>query len=248
MAILIKKFVSSPFRTPKLTYTSGDTEYTADFTEEWGPEFSKAVQAVEALAVELFRISPDHLSRMELGSAEWVTKDGRTKYRISAEAILKTRLSYIVGPCIMKTPWLNDEDLDGIADDAGERMESLREVCAEYVIGLQREQLRLFQYEEIAELFAGRAAPYVDDALKSVEEMNWTLCSERLPELKPVGDSAVWSGWVLVEGWIYPVYAVRTGKYLGFTDGDEGWLYEIKESDFDRVKWADFPANTFDEK
>lgn len=149
MNILIKKFVSSPFCTPKLTYTSGDTDYTADYTEEWGPEFGNAVQAVEALAVELFRISPDHLSRMELGSAEWSTKDGRTKYRISAEAILKTRLSYIVGPCIVKTPWLNEEDLDGIADDAVKRMEALREVCAEYVLGRQRAQMELFGYEDL---------------------------------------------------------------------------------------------------
>ncbi|MDD4182175.1 MAG: hypothetical protein PHE87_11185 [Victivallaceae bacterium] len=149
MSVLIKKFVSSIFCTPKLTYTSGDTEFTADYTEEWGPEFGKAVQAVEALAVELFRISPDYLSRMELGSAEWVTKDGRTKYRISAEAILKTRLSRIVGPCTLKTPWLNEEDLDGIADDAVRRLEALREVCAEYVIGRQRAQMELFDYEDL---------------------------------------------------------------------------------------------------
>ncbi len=176
MSVLIKKFVSSIFCTPKLTYTSGDTEFTADYTEEWGPEFGKAVQAVEALAVELFRISPDYLSRMELGSAEWVTKDGRTKYRISAEAILKTRLyrivgpctSRIVGPCTLKTPWLNEEDLDGIADDAVKRMEALRKVCAEYVLGRQRAQLELFQDEEIAGLFEGRA-PDVDDDLNVID-------------------------------------------------------------------------------
>lgn len=150
MNILIKKFVSSPFCTPKLTYTSGDTDFTADYTEEWGPEFGNAVQAVEALAVELFRISHDHLSRMELGSAEWCMKDGRTKYRISAEAILKTRLSYIVGPCTLKTPWLNEDDLDGIADDAVKRMEALREVCAEYVLGRQRAQMELFGYEDLS--------------------------------------------------------------------------------------------------
>ena len=149
MSILIKKFVSSSFCTPKLTYTIGDTEFTANFTEEWGPEFGNAVQSVEELAMELFRIGTDHLSRMELGSAEWVTKDGRTKYRISAEAILKTRLSRIVGPCTLKTPWLNEEDLDGIADDAVKRMEALRKVCAEYVIGRQRAQMELFDYEDL---------------------------------------------------------------------------------------------------
>ena len=168
MSVLIKKFQGSPFRTPKLTYTSGDTEFTADYTEEWGPEFGNAVQSVEALAVELFRISPDYLSRMELGSAEWVTKDGRTKYRISAEAILKTRLSRIVGPCTLKTPWLNEEDLDVIADDAVRRMEALREVCAEYVLGRQRAQMKLFQDEEIAGLFEG-LAPDVDDDLNVVD-------------------------------------------------------------------------------
>ncbi len=74
--------------------------------------------------------------------------------------------------------------------------------------------------------------------------MIWTLCSERLPELKPVSDSAVWSGWVLVEGWISPAYAVRTEKYFKYADGDHGW-HDIKEDHFDRVKWADFPANPF---
>ena len=168
MSILIKKFVSSPFCTPKLTYTSGDTDYTADYTEEWGPEFGEAVQAVGELAVELFRISPDHLSSMELGSAEWVTKDGRTKCRLSVDVILKNKSGTTVGPCIMKSQWLNDEDLGGIADDAVRRMEALREVCAEYVLGRQRAQLALFQDEEIAGLFEGRAHD-VDDDLNVVD-------------------------------------------------------------------------------
>ena len=54
-----------------------------------------------------------------------------------------------MGPCIMKTPWLNEEDLDGIADDAVKRMETLRKVCAEYVIGRQRAQMELFDYEDL---------------------------------------------------------------------------------------------------
>jgi len=149
MSVLIKKFQGSPFRTPKLTYTSGDTEFTADYTEEWGPEFGNAVQSVEELAMELFRIGTDHLSRMELGSAEWVTKDGRTKCRLTIDVILENRKGAVVGPCIMKSPWLNEEDLDGIADDAVKHIEALREVCAEYVIGRQRAQMELFRDDDL---------------------------------------------------------------------------------------------------
>jgi hypothetical protein len=149
MSVLIKKFQGSPFRTPKLTYTSGDTEFTADYTEEWGPEFGKAVLAVRALAAELFCMDDEFISDIELSSIDWVTKDGRTKCRLTIDVILENRKGAVVGPCIMKSPWLNEEDLDGIADDAVKRMEALREACAEYVIGRQRAQMELFDYEDL---------------------------------------------------------------------------------------------------
>jgi len=149
MSVLIKKFQGSPFRTPKLTYTSGDTEYTADYTEEWGPEFDNAAQSVEELAMELFQIDSEYLHAMYLASVDWVTKDGRTKCRLTIDVILENRKGAVVGPCIMKTPWLNEDDLDGIADDAVKRMEALRKVCAEYVIGRQRAQLELFRDDEL---------------------------------------------------------------------------------------------------
>lgn len=149
MSVLIKKFQGSPFRTPKLTYTSGDTEFTADYTEEWGQEFGKAVLMVASLAMDLFQIDSEFLHAMDLASVDWVTKDGRTKCRLSVDVILKNKSGTTVGPCIMKSPWLNDEDLDGIADDAVKRMEALREVCAEYVIGRQRAQMELFDYEDL---------------------------------------------------------------------------------------------------
>ncbi|MDD4182070.1 MAG: hypothetical protein PHE87_10625 [Victivallaceae bacterium] len=86
--------------------------------------------------------------------------------------------------------------------------------------------------------------------------MNWTLCSERLPELKHVSDTKLtgitiknpdeWEGLVWFKGYEFPFMARRTDKYFGFTDGYEGWLYEIVESDFDCVKWADFPSNPFE--
>lgn len=149
MSILIKKFVSSIFCTPKLTYTSGDTEFTADYTEEWGQEFGKAVLMVASLAMDLFQIDSEYLHAMDLASVDWVTKDGRTKCRLSVDVMLKNKSGTTVGPCIMKSTWLNEEDLDGIADDAVKRMETLREVCAEYVLGRQRAQLELFQYADI---------------------------------------------------------------------------------------------------
>lgn len=88
--------------------------------------------------------------------------------------------------------------------------------------------------------------------------MNWTLCSERLPELKPVSDSVMsggtiknpdaWEGLVWFEGFDMPYVAKRTNYYFKFNvDGFSGW-YDIGQYDFDRVKWADFPANPFDEK
>ena len=149
MSVLIKKFVSSPFCTPKLTYTSGDTEYTADYTEEWGHEFGKAVIMVASLAKDLFQIDIEYLRAMDLASVDWVTKDGRTKCRLSVDVILKNKSGTRVGPCTLKTPWLNEEDLDGIADDAVKRMEALREVCAEYVLGRQRAQMELFRDDEL---------------------------------------------------------------------------------------------------
>lgn len=149
MGVLIKKFVSSPFRTPKLTYTIGDTEFTADYTEEWGPEFGNAVQAVRNLAAQLFHIDDEFIIDIELSSIDWVTKDRRTKCRLAIDVILENRKGVVVGPCIMKSPWLNEEDLGEIADDAVQRMETLREVCAEYVIGRQRAQMELFGYEDL---------------------------------------------------------------------------------------------------
>ena len=149
MSVLIKKFQGSPFRTPKLTYTSGDTEFTADYTEEWGQEFGNAVVAVRDLAAELFCMDDEFISDIELSSIDWVTKDGRTKCRLTIDVILENRKGAVVGPCIMKSPWLNEDDLDGIADDAVKRMEALRKVCAEYVIGRQRAQLELFRDDEL---------------------------------------------------------------------------------------------------
>ena len=87
--------------------------------------------------------------------------------------------------------------------------------------------------------------------------MNWTLCSERLPELKHVSDTKftgitiknpdAWEGLVWFKGYEFPYMARRTDKCFGFTDGYEGW-FGIKESDLDRVKWADFPRNPFEEE
>lgn len=149
MYVLIKKFVSSPFRTPKLTYISCGTEFTASYAEEWGQEFDNAVVAVRDLAAELFCMDDEFISDIELSSIDWVTKDDRTKCRLTIDVIFENRKGTVVGPCIMKTPWLNEEDLDGIADDAVKRMEALREVCAEYVIGRQRAQMELFDYEDL---------------------------------------------------------------------------------------------------
>ena len=149
MSVLIKKFQGSPFRTPKLTYTSGDTEFTADYTEEWGQEFGNAVVAVRDLAAELFCMDYEFISDIELSSIDWVTKDGRTKCRLTIDVIFENLKGTTVGPCIMKSPWLNEEDLEGIADDAVECMDTLREVCAEYVLGRQRAQMKLFDYEDL---------------------------------------------------------------------------------------------------
>ncbi len=163
MNVLIKKFVSSPFCSPKLTYTSGDAEFTADFSEKWGPEFDRAVRDVEELATGLFHISSHCLTSMVLDTVSWAEENDRTKCRIGVDIMLENRSGSTVGPCSMKSPWLNEKDLGEIADGAVHRMEALREVCAEYIVGWQRAQLELFQNEEIARLFDGRATDVDDD-------------------------------------------------------------------------------------
>ena len=74
--------------------------------------------------------------------------------------------------------------------------------------------------------------------------MNWTLCSERLPELESDG---AWSGWVWIEGWISPAYAVRTEKHFRYADWNYGW-FDIADDYFDRCKWSDKPWSPFDEE
>jgi len=85
--------------------------------------------------------------------------------------------------------------------------------------------------------------------------MNWTLCSERLPELKPVSDSVMaggtiknpdaWEGLVWFKGCQVPYFAIRTEDYFVFNDELED-CFDINDSDFERCMWADFSNNPFE--